>query len=420
MRTTALVLLAAGLAAVLVPPVAGAAPQKAPQTAAPEIAEACRKDLAARLKIDPILVGLKSVSETVWPDTALGLRRPGEVTAQVRTPGHSLVFTVEPRDKEYLYTAGGGSFRYGGPLELWAHSVLTVEGGERDPNFNGRLVQLSLVGTNREVLLEGVCDFYPQPDGSLFAKRRTSRSGHELLYAAPGTTGGGARAVAAAFDFADAVTSADGKRGAAVARTGPELAWELVVVPLAPAASFGPRRVALPEGLRPEELRWRRDGDPDDLSAGQGHPLVLIGKLEGRPARFGLADLDGEPRWESLPAYVASEEWDFVLSKSHSLGVGEIEADGKPAVRVEYVWWNRGPEEIATIPDLKLESYRWAGRRDQLFITGHREDGRAAFLVDLDTGEVLTAVTGARHPVKLFAVPPYDWLRIGSVKRQAP
>jgi hypothetical protein len=412
-----LTLFAAGLALCLAAPAAASAPQKAPEPGVPAIAEACRKDLALRLKVDPGLVELKSSAEVVWPDAALGLRRPGEMAAQVLTPGHSLILEVKPQGREYLYTAGGKSFRYGGPLELWANSALTVEGGESDPNFNGRLVQLSLIGTNREVLLEGVGDFYPQPDGSLFAKRRTSRSGHKLLYAAPGKTVDAA-VVAAAFDFTDAVVSPDGRRGAVLARTGPELAWELVIVSLASAPSE-PRRVGLPEGLRPERLRWRRDGDPDDVSTGDGHPLVLMGSLDGKPARYGLADLDGAPSWESLPAYVASEHWDFVLSKSHSLGVGEIEMDGKPAVRLEYIWWNRGPEEIATIPGLKLDGYRWARGHEFVFIAGHGEDGHAGLVVDIRTGEVLTAVSGARNPVRLFSMPPYDWLRIKSVTRQS-
>jgi hypothetical protein len=366
----------------------------------PSIAESCRVDLARRLKVDPDLVELVTSTAIDWPDAGLGLNRAGEAVAQVRTPGHRLVFGVKPQGRDYLYTAGGKAFRYGGPLDLWAASALTREGGEDDPNLNGRLVQCSLIGTNREVLLDGVGDFYPQDDGSLFVKRRTSRSGHDLLFAAPGRTGQAA-VVASSFDFTDAVVSPDRKVGAAIARTGPELAWELILLALPPARA-DLRRVKIPEGLRPETLRWRSDA-----------LLVLIGSRDGKPARYGLAALEASPYWEGQPAYVASDDWDFVLSKSHSLAVYETELEGGPAVRVEYVWWNRPPEEIATIPGLKLDGFQWAGGRGFVFITGRGADGHAAMIVDIHSGEVLTAVTGAREPVKLFKAPPRAWPRVG-------
>lgn len=415
MRASGGARLAAVAAALLMLAAAGAAGTparrqegKAPE--APKIAAACRLDLAARLRIEPGQVAVKSVVEVEWPDAALGLRRPGETAARVRTAGHCLVLATERPPREYLYTAAGEAFRYGGPLDLWPLSAVTVEGGEGDANLNGSLAQYALAGANREVLLEAVSEAYPQPDGSLFAKRRTSRSGHVLLYGSKDAPCQ-ASAVASAFDFVDAAAGPDGKRGAALARIGPQLEWELVVVDLA-GGGAEPRRVALPEGLRPERLVWRRDGDPDDVAGGEGHGIVLIGTREGKRERHGLADLGGRPRWEGLPAYVASDDWEFVLSKSHSLGVAEVEVDGRTAVRVEYVWWNRGPDEIATIPDLELEGFQWARGRDHLFVTGRRGDGHAAYVVDIGTGEALTVVTGARNPVKLFRGLPDGWVWI--------
>ena len=379
----------------------------------PSIAESCRNDLARRLKVDPNLVELVSSAAVDWPDAALGLSRPGEAVAHVRTPGHRLVFGTKPQGREYLYTAGEKAFRYGGPLDLWAASVLMLERSDADPNLNGRLVQLSLIGTNRQVLLEGVEDPYPQADGSLFAKRRTSRSGHDLLFAAPDKTSQAA-VVASSFDFVDAVISPGRKLGAAIARTGPELAWELILIPLPPARE-DLRRVKVPEGLKPEALRWSPDpgNGAQPLSSSQGQQLVLIGSRDGKRLRYGLVNIEASAQWEGLPAYVASDEWDFVLSKSHSLSVYETELDGGPAVRVEYVWWNRPPEEIATIRGLKLDGFQWAGGRGFVFITGREGDGHAAMTVDIHSGEVLTAVTGARDPVKLFQAPPHAWPSAG-------
>lgn len=373
---------------------AGAGPS-AP--AAVSISEACRNDLASRLEIEPARIEVLGAQDVVWPDSALGLDRPGEVVAQARTPGERLVLRVKPKMRDYVYAAAGGGFRYGGPLDLWKASALTVEDVEGDPNLNGRLVQYSLIGTNRSILLEGVEEVYPQENGSLFATRRTSRSGHELLYAAPGRPAAGAARIAAAFDFLDAVVSPDGALGAVIARTGPGPAWELEIVRLS-----GPqgqdRRFDMPEGVKPGRVRWS-DGDT-------WPKIVLMGERDGKPVRFGVTPLDASPRWESLPSYVASDEWDFVLSKSHSLAVYETDLQGRPAVKVEYVWWNRAPEEIATIPGLKLDGFRWAAGREFVFIGGRTDAGHAGLTVDIDTGEVLTAVTGASRPVKLFKAPP--------------
>ena len=281
--------------------------------------------------------------------------------------------------------------------------ALAIEGGEDEPNLNGILVSYSLDGKVREVLFEGVSDVYPQRDGSLVAKRRTSRSEHLLLYAAPGKLGQPA-VFAEAFDFADAAVGPGGRRAAAIVRMSAAPAWELLIAALPPGTSV-PRRVALPEGVEPAGVRWRLEGDPDDVSSGDGHPIVLIGSREDKPVRFGLADLDGKPRWEGLPAYVESEAHDFILSKSHSLGVEQTEIEGRPAVRVAYFWWHGAVEDIAIFKGMILDGYRWACGRAAVFITGREGDGYTAKTVMLRGGRVLTAVSGASRPVKLLGSP---------------
>lgn len=283
--------------------------------------------------------------------------------------------------------------------------ALAVEGGEDDANLNGVLVRYALDGSGRTVLLDGVTDVYPQADGAIVAKRRTSRSGHVLLFAAHGDE---ARAAvfAAAFDFADAAVEPGGRRAALVAKRDATPSWELLIAGLGgrAGAAAAPRRVALPAGLTPEAVRWRRDGDPDDVSDGKGHPIVAAGKdADGRPVRFGLADIDGaSPRWDGLPAYVESEAHDFILSKSHSLGAEQIDKDGRPAVRVAYYWWHGAVEDIAVLEGMTLDGYRWACRREALFVTGREGDGYTARTVVLRGGKVLTAVRGASRPVKLL------------------
>lgn len=281
-------------------------------------------------------------------------------------------------------------------------AVLTIEPLASDANLNGRLVRVPLDGTGRQVVFEGASDVYPQDDGSLFVKRRTSRSGHELFRIAPGETRDAAR-VAAAFDFVAAAVGPDGRRAALVVRTGPTLAWEIEIIRLAgPAAAAV--RAGLPDGVRPQGLRWpRRSGGAADPS-GAGEMPVLIGTRGGDAVRFGLAGLDGAPRWEELPAYAASEDDSFVLNKSQTLSVRQVEEDGRPAIRVEYAWWHGAVEEIATVPGLELVSYDWACAHGSLFVLGRRDDALTALIVDLAGKKVRTVLAGASGPVKLLKI----------------
>ena len=275
-------------------------------------------------------------------------------------------------------------------------AVLTIETDAPDANFNGRLVKVPLDGTGREVLFEAASDVYPQPNGSVFIKSRTSRSGHDLFYAAAGKAPG-ARPVAAAFDFVAAATAPDGGRAALAVRTGPELAWTIEIMELPPAGRE-PRRTAPPEGVRPRDLRWRTDGGPPQL--------VLLGTREGKPVSFGLIGTDEVPRWEELPAYVAADGEQFILNKSQSLDVGPIEKDGGPAIRVASAWWHGEIDEIVTIPGQALVSYEWACGRQILFVLGRRDDLFSAFIVDLRGRKVRTVLAGARGPVKLYRPGP--------------
>lgn len=283
-------------------------------------------------------------------------------------------------------------------------AVLTIEPLASDANLNGRLVRVPLEGTGRQVLFEGASDVYPQDDGSLFAKRRTSRSGHDLFYIASGGTRDAAR-IAAAFDFVAAAVGPDGRRAVFVVRTGPTLAWEIGIVRLAgPAADIV--RAGLPDGVRPQGLRWpRRPAGAADPS-GAGEMPVLIGTRGGDTVRFGLADIDGVPRWEELPSYAGDEDDSFVLNKSQTLSVREVETDGRPAIRVEYAWWHGATEEIVTVPGLELVSYEWACAHRSLFVLGRQDDSRTALVVDLAGKKVRTVLAGANGPVKLLKTGP--------------
>lgn len=88
-----------------------------PTTASPRDAavDRCRRDLATRLKVDLTKVTLVNASAEQFPDTSLGLPRPGEMAAQVITPGWRVVLD-SPKGR-YFYCVSSGAPRYGGKVD---------------------------------------------------------------------------------------------------------------------------------------------------------------------------------------------------------------------------------------------------------------------------------------------------------------
>ena len=75
----------------------------------PPAVEAAQRYLAERLGLrDPSAVAVIGVEEVTWPDACLGLSRPGEMCAQVLTPGYRI--TLEAAGQRYtLHTNPTGS-----------------------------------------------------------------------------------------------------------------------------------------------------------------------------------------------------------------------------------------------------------------------------------------------------------------------
>lgn len=69
--------------------------------AATRLAQVARRDLAARLNIDPDTVKTRSVQAQSWPDRSLGCPKPGVSYAQVVTPGFVIELQVVGRTYRY-------------------------------------------------------------------------------------------------------------------------------------------------------------------------------------------------------------------------------------------------------------------------------------------------------------------------------
>lgn len=345
------------------------------------IVEQCRADLASRIKVSKDNITLGAQKAVVWPDAALGMPRPGEAVAQVQTPGWSLY--LKARHTNYLYTASKRAIRYGGPASMWGSmSLLCILPKHNDANLNGTLVQLSPVGSNPTTILDGVTSFYPQENGAIFATQRTSRSGFNLLYLAPGARDK-AEVVASALDFGPVLLDREGTTWAAFIRPRLGDPLSLTIRSLTDRSSKG-ETFALPSGISGKELRWDGDTVVARVYAGDGTKQYLL--LQQNGARV----------WKESPLTKYDMEKSILLNKSESLCVAPDTVDGKPAVRVYTMWFTGDVQNKTIIPGLQLEHIDLHEASRYVVVSGRMGDKPAVVVVDHVLGDTIT-LTGSEY-----------------------
>ncbi len=359
------------------------------QPAAREISARCQRDLAQRLSIPAGEVSVKRAERTVWRDASLGYSRPGKMYAQVLTPGWRVVLTA--RHADYLYHTSDREYQYGGPLQLALASALYLAPVPDEPNFNGNLMQISLTGTNPAVLLERVTAFYPQENGSVIAKRRVSRSGHELIYLAPGlhrkpvTLGG-------AFDFGAASISPVGKL-AVYTRRALGTKWGVWVGDVAPMSSGTMNVLPLPDGATPDRLAWEN---------GQ---LYAIVRRDQQPEMLVINTLEGNPIWKKPTSRRFPGEPSLMMNKSESLAAYVDQKNGVPSTRVVIEWFTGTQNEITTIPGFKVSRTLLGPVGGFAFLNGTKGGKQVVYVVDLGTKEAISFAPSADVMAEPFAGP---------------
>lgn len=345
----------------------------------------CRADLAARLKLKPSEIKVAHSESVNWPDAALGMPEVGKVYAQVETPGLRLI--LQARDSRYLYTTSTTAFKYGGPVLLWSYSMLFLKPVPNEPNLNGDLYQCSLLGTNAVRLVSGVSDYYPQHGGIVIIKRRTSRSGHQLLM----VNAEKPRAetlLHGAFDFGPAAVNSARNMWAAYVRRGVGGEWTVVVGRLG-EKDPDPVVVPLPDDVRPGKITWS-----------DGAVMILARKGDADVA-FELLPTAEKPGWKEIPESLYPDYNALVLNKSESLDIEQVQADGKPTVEVARVWFTGMRNVLARIPNFTMKGYDLLG--PYVFIWGDMNSRPAASTVHVTTGECVTSFPGECLSMKPFA-----------------
>ena len=84
-----------------------ASPAASPSPAAnPPAVQLAIQDAARRTGVDPAAVRVVSVEAREWPNSSLGCPRPGQMYAQVITPGFLIVLEASGQRLEYHSDAG--------------------------------------------------------------------------------------------------------------------------------------------------------------------------------------------------------------------------------------------------------------------------------------------------------------------------
>jgi hypothetical protein len=329
--------------------------------------------------------------DMTWSDASLGLPRSGEMYAQVVTPGWRII--LEAKNLRYLYCTSDRGFRYGGPLGAWSSSVLYLASpAEPDANLNKDLYQVSLAGTNPTLLIPGVSSFYPQADGSLIASRRTSRSGFDLLYLAPGEANQ-ARTIGGAFDFGEAVVSPDGKSWYGLVRQSLGLVWTLQAASLE-TADAAPQVFDLPEHARPGRLV---------LDGGRFYALLHIGEKSGW---YRFDPTSAAAGWEKLDRYSPPDPFSLSLNKSECLSGKVTKTGDRPVTEVFRLWFTGDEHPITKIDNFEYKGMALVAGRFGL-IWGQRSAELRAYTVDISTGEVMPTVPESMDAIRPFRAPPH-------------
>jgi hypothetical protein len=250
-----------------------------------------------------------------------------------------------------------------------------------------------LLGTNSTRLVSGVTEYYPQEKGAVIVKRRTSRSGHELLLAeADGA--GNARLLHSAFDFGDAALNGTRSKWAGFVRPSLGTEWDVVVAPISHADARA-RTLPLPEGVRSGRIAW----SGEDL-------MILVDKGQGKVC-YEISPAAATPKWRTAAAYTFPGIKSFMLNKSETLEINQINVNGRPGVEVVRVWFTGDRNVVARIPGITLRGYDLVGP-GYAFVWGERNSGPVACTVGISTKEVIHSFHGPGQNIKPFEYPPHS------------
>lgn len=267
------------------------------------------------------------------------------------------------------------------PAKAPASHAIYVQAIPNEPNLNGNLVQVDLDGTHAQVIMECVSQVMPQRNAGILATRRTSRSGHDLLYLAP-TGGKEGVKLGSALYFSDATLAPDGAHWAAITRPGLGMTWVVRTGDVGKPGSVQ-QAPTLPEDFTPRRIHWTGD-----------QPVIV----DDRTAT--AYELAGDA-WRKLGAFTPPHLSSRLINKSETLDVKPASAEGHAGLEVLRVWFTGDRKVVATLRDCTLEDFWLVPGLRFALVAVRSDDVHQAYMVDLATGRVVKIVPRSSSPVQL-------------------
>ncbi|MEN6371635.1 MAG: hypothetical protein ABFD64_06430 [Armatimonadota bacterium] len=355
------------------------------------VIDRCKSDLSKRLKQDEQEIKLESAEQVIWPDSALGMPEPGKIYAQAETPGYKVILRWQAQ--KYLYTTSTKVIKYGGPLQIWVYSLLYLKPVPNDPNMNGDLYQCSLLGTNAFRVASDVSEYYPQKDGTVVYKRRTSRSGHDLFYvdaAQPGKE----KMLYQGADFCGASFDKARNQWAAIVRPKLGDKWNIALGDKEHTGSNA-RLLPIPEGVRPAGVDWM----DDKLTISTENDDNSRSIYEMDPAEKQL-------KWQEIGIFESQPKNEYLINRSVTLKMNELKENGKTNLEVTLVKFTGERNVVAEIDDFTMQSCKilWP----YILIWGQNSVNPSAYIIDSETCELNKSALADASNIELFTLPPHD------------
>jgi hypothetical protein len=269
--------------------------------------------------------------------------------------------------------------------------MLYLQPVRNDANLNGDLYQCSLMGTNSIRLASEVTDYYPQNDGTILFSRRTSRSSFDLLYVKADDSGK-EKMLHQAFAYGNAAADYAHDRWAAFVRPRLGGGWDVVVGGF-DGKNSPVKTLAIPEDTLPGNIAW------------SGDTLMIMVKKDNGMLAFETNTSDESPRWKKANTYEFPGENRFMLNKSESLDISQVQDGAKPEVEIARVWFTGNRNVVAKISGFTMEGYDLLG--SYAFVWGHKGSRPAAYSVDIRTGDTVVSYPGAVSNIKPFEYTPH-------------
>jgi hypothetical protein len=358
-------------------------------------------DLAKRLNTSADSIKVVEKKEVTSPNSSLGLPKLDEMSLQVLTPGYLL--KLKSSSRIYLYTASERTVEYAGPESAWKYSILFTRPAGNKTDLD--LYQCSFLGTNCEIIISGIIDYYPQSNGDILATKKTSDSLQELIYISAKNKKNHIT-LAKGTNFDNAAINESTAQWAAVQTAKSPDKQAVIVGEL--KADTNPISIELPDRFKLSKLAWSEN------------KLAVLGTIDSKTVSYTIVPDGANKAWDKAAVHSFPGIDSFILNRSENLEIVQIDDNGTPNIEVATVWFTGKRKVAAIIKNASLKDCNIIDG-EYAIIWGELESKNAVYIVNYRTGEIVSALTRNIDNAKFYKQPvakkPADYDISSKVKR---